>query len=91
MTALEQSEELRNQAISILLEERQAIDEQLKLLGNEDEKTHVKRRGRPKEGQGDPQLEACPAENFEEVESHFTFLPYGESIAHSSWIYIFFT
>ena len=68
MTALEKAEELRKQAISVLLEERQAIDEQLKLLGNEDEKTHVKRRGRPRKGQEAPQSEGCPAGSRAEAE-----------------------
>jgi len=49
MTALEKSEELRREAITTLLVEREAIDEQLQLLGYDKEKspTSGKRRGRP--------------------------------------------
>jgi len=48
MTAREEAEELREEAINKLLEERKAIDEELKLLGYGQElKTPTKRRGRP--------------------------------------------
>jgi hypothetical protein len=48
MTAREEAEQLRQQAIKKLLEERDAVDEQLKLLGyGLDAKSPAKRRGRP--------------------------------------------
>jgi hypothetical protein len=48
MTAREQAEELRQQAIKTLLAEKQAIEQQLKLLGyGQEDGTTVKRRGRP--------------------------------------------
>jgi hypothetical protein len=48
MGAREEAEQLRQQAIAKLLGERDAIDEQLKLLGyGHDAKTPAKRRGRP--------------------------------------------
>jgi hypothetical protein len=49
MTIIEQSEELRQHAITLLLDERDAIEQQLTILGHGQEKTAPgKRRGRPK-------------------------------------------
>ena len=45
MTAREQAEQLRQQAIQTLLEEREAIDKMLGTLGYDEKK--AKRRGRP--------------------------------------------
>ncbi len=48
MSAIQQSEQLRQQAIELLLTEREAIDNQLATLGHGQEKTAPsKRRGRP--------------------------------------------
>jgi hypothetical protein len=48
MTAREQAEELRQQAIKTLLTEKQAIEQQLKLLGyGQENGIMMKRRGRP--------------------------------------------
>ena len=48
MTAREQADELKRQAIDLLLKERDAIDAELKALGYGQEKTAPqKRRGRP--------------------------------------------
>ena len=48
MTAREQAEELKRQAIDLLLKEREAIDAELKALGYGQEKAAPqKRRGRP--------------------------------------------
>jgi hypothetical protein len=71
MTAREEAEELRQQAICKLLDERRAIDEQLKTLGYDKEKAPAKRRGRPpkivtleaaqeKENQTDGRVETEP-------------------------------
>lgn len=46
MTALEKAKELTDQAISLLLEEREAIDHQLQILGAAKNPAH-KKRGRP--------------------------------------------
>jgi hypothetical protein len=60
MTAREQAEELRQQAIKTLLAEKQAIEEQLKLLGYGHENgATMKRRGRPPK----PAIEAAQGEN----------------------------
>ena len=49
MTAREQAEELRRQAIDLLLKERDAIEAELNALGYGTEKTApLKRRGRPR-------------------------------------------
>jgi hypothetical protein len=48
MTPREHAEELRRQAIKTLLAEKQAIEEQLKLLGyGKENAVNGKRRGRP--------------------------------------------
>jgi hypothetical protein len=48
MSVIEKSEELRQQAIELLLTEREAIEQQLQTLGHGQEKTAPsKRRGRP--------------------------------------------
>jgi hypothetical protein len=48
MTALEQASELQQQAIQLLLTEREEIDHRLAQLGHGQEKTTtMKRRGRP--------------------------------------------
>jgi hypothetical protein len=47
MTAMERALELQQQAITILLAEREQIDQRLAQLGYGDASTHVKRRGRP--------------------------------------------
>ena len=51
MTAIEQAEELRQQAITILLDERDAIGQKLTLLGYEQKSPDTKRRGRPPKGE----------------------------------------
>ena len=48
MTAREQAEDLRQQAITTLLDEKAAIEEMLNTLGYEKENAPQKRRGRPK-------------------------------------------
>ncbi len=49
MTAREEAEELRQKAIETLLDEKRAIEEQLKLLGYSQGKPSTqKRRGRPR-------------------------------------------
>ena len=48
MTAIEQSQLLRNQAVQILLAEQGRINEQLALLGHGDKKATLVKRGRPK-------------------------------------------
>ena len=50
MTALEKANELRQQAIQTLLDERAAIDKLLDTLGCEKE-APAKRRGRPKKAE----------------------------------------
>jgi hypothetical protein len=53
MTAREQAEELRQQAIKTLLEEKKAIDGMLRTLGYEETALAEKRRGRrPKQQEG---------------------------------------
>ena len=53
MTAREQAEELRQQAIKTLLEEKKAIDAELRTLGYEETAIPEKRRGRrPKHQEG---------------------------------------
>ena len=48
MTAREQAEELKRQAIDLLLKEREAIDAELKQLGyGQENATTPRRRGRP--------------------------------------------
>ena len=48
MTAIEQAEELRQRAITILLAEREQIDTQLAQLGHGEKKAApMKKRGRP--------------------------------------------
>jgi hypothetical protein len=47
MTALEQADALQQQAIDLLLAERQQIDDRLAQLGHGDKKGPVARRGRP--------------------------------------------
>ncbi|HMH13488.1 MAG TPA: hypothetical protein VK578_10305 [Edaphobacter sp.] len=47
MTALEQVEQLTQQAITILLAEREQIDKRLSQLGYGQVSTPAKRRGRP--------------------------------------------
>lgn len=48
MTALEQALELQNQAIQLLLTEREEIDHRLLQLGHGQEKTTQTKRGRPR-------------------------------------------
>lgn len=49
MSALEQAEALRQEAISLLLSERQQIDTELEQLGYDgQEKAAFKKRGRPR-------------------------------------------
>jgi hypothetical protein len=56
MSAREEAEELRQKAIETLLDEKHAIEEQLKLLGYGQEKAPTqKRRGRPPKGGASPQ------------------------------------
>jgi len=53
MTAREQAEQLRQQAIQTLLEEKKAIDEMLRMLGYDETGQPEKRRGRwPKQEVG---------------------------------------
>lgn len=47
MTAIEQAYALQQQAITLLLAERQKIDDRLAQLGHGDKKSPVARRGRP--------------------------------------------
>jgi hypothetical protein len=47
MTAREQAEELRQEAIKTLLNEKIAIEEMLNMLGYQKEEGSPKRRGRP--------------------------------------------
>jgi hypothetical protein len=47
MTAIEQADALQQQAIALLLAERQQIDERLIQLGHGDKKSPVARQGRP--------------------------------------------
>ena len=67
MTAREQAEELKRQAIDLLLKEREAIDAELKMLGyGQENPTPQKRRGRPPKtaleaDREDHQAEAEPA------------------------------
>jgi hypothetical protein len=57
MTALEQAEALRQQAIAVLLDEREAIERKLKLLAyGAEQKTASKRRGRPPKGETGEQV-----------------------------------
>jgi hypothetical protein len=51
MTAREHAEELRQQAIQTLLEEKKAIDGMLRTLGYEETAPVEKRRGRPRRQQ----------------------------------------
>jgi hypothetical protein len=56
MTVREEAEDLRQRAIRTLLDEKRAIEEQLKLLGYGQEKTATtKRRGRPPKNGATPQ------------------------------------
>ena len=49
MSVIQKSEELRQQAIELLITEREAIDNQLSTLGHGQEKTALtKKRGRPR-------------------------------------------
>jgi hypothetical protein len=48
MSVIQKSEELRRQAIELLITEREAIDNQLAILGHGQEKSPAgKKRGRP--------------------------------------------
>ncbi len=47
MTAREQAEQLRQEAIKTLLDEKAAIDEMLDTLGYDKDVASTKRRGRP--------------------------------------------
>lgn len=60
MTAIERANELTQQAIAILLAEREQIDAHLSQLGYGDQ-TALKRRGRPPKNP--PQPESTPDEN----------------------------
>ncbi len=51
MTAREHAEELRQQAIQTLLDEKKAIDGMLRTLGHEEIAPAEKRRGRPRRQQ----------------------------------------
>ena len=51
MTAREQAENLRQQAITTLLDEKAAIEEMLNALGYQKEAATQKRRGRPKKAE----------------------------------------
>ena len=60
MTAREQAEQLRQQAIQTLLEEKEAIDGMLGTLGYDEKK--AKRRGRPPKQQETQELLVAPPE-----------------------------
>lgn len=69
MTIIEKSEELRQQAITLLLTEREAIDQQLNTLGHGQEKTASKKRGRPrKEDQSEGQRQPSSRSESSEVQ-----------------------
>ncbi|MGA2898434.1 MAG: hypothetical protein ABSE27_12685 [Acidobacteriaceae bacterium] len=57
MNALAQAAELQQQAIDLLLNEREMIDQRLAQLGNGE--LHIKRRGRPKKSEA-PEQEKAP-------------------------------
>jgi hypothetical protein len=84
MTAREEAQALRQQAITKLLDERNAIDEELKLLGYGQEKTPAsgKRRGRPPKSLTHA---ADTPPNFPRIPTHRTrrlenFLPVPETL-----------
>ena len=56
MNALAQAAELQQQAIDLLLNEREMIDQRLAQLGNGE--LHIKRRGRPKKSEATEQEKA---------------------------------
>ena len=60
MTAREQAEQLRQQAIQTLLEEKEAIDAMLTTLGYDEKK--AKRRGRPPKQQEIQEVSAPASE-----------------------------
>lgn len=64
MTILEQAEQLRQQAISILVQERETIDQRLIQLGYDGVSTEIKNR-KPKTcgryGQEGHTMRSCPA------------------------------
>ena len=75
MNARAQAEELKRQAIDVLLEERAAIDEELKLLGYGQGTAPQKKRGRPKK----QPIEVVPAtENPLEIGSKIEPVPHGK-------------
>jgi len=80
MTAREQAEQLRQQAIQTLLEEKEAIDGMLGTLGYGENVPAMKRRGRPPkqqeiqevslsvQQQGDPPLHQSEAQHIAAAE-----------------------
>jgi len=67
MTAREQAEQLRQQAIRTLLEEKEAIDAMLTTLGYDEKK--AKRRGRPPKQQEIQEL-SIPVEQQNDPSLH---------------------
>lgn len=69
MTIIEQAEELRQQAISLLMEERDQIDAQLALLGYGQEKAPSgKRRGRRPKNFTEPEAPEPDASRSETIQ-----------------------
>ena len=67
MTAREQAEELKQQAIALLLKEREQIDVELKALGYGQEKAALgKRRGRPPKQAPENPIEPSPPPSHSE-------------------------
>jgi hypothetical protein len=60
MTTIERAEQLRQQAINLLLIERSQIDNQLNQLGYEKAPNVLKRRGRPPKSQSAEGAEVQP-------------------------------
>lgn len=60
MSAIDKAETLRQEAIHELLEERNKIDDSLKLLGYGKD-APVRRRGRPKKEVKQPEVEPLPS------------------------------
>ena len=67
MTAIEQAQNLQQQAIAILLAEREQIDQHLVQLGHGDKKSPASKRGRPAKVR--PLLSSVPNDTTQPISS----------------------
>jgi hypothetical protein len=80
MTAREQAEELRQQAIQTLLDEKKAIDGMLRTLGYEETAPAEKRRGRRPKQQEGGEMAATTQESGELNDSGKQAMPASEGL-----------